>query len=108
MSNVKFFRLAAVCAATALSCNLAFAVDMTVTAAVVGTCRVITGPTLDFGTLNQVTALDLTPTAVNATYRCTKNTAPATFTVGASASPYTGSLSNGTDTIAYTVSWTAP
>lgn len=111
MSQSKSLRIAAIAAAAALSCSFAFAGDtqnMTVQAQVVGTCKLVTVPTLDFGTLDQVTAPAVNPAAVNVTYRCTKNTAPATFTVGGGASPFTGSLGNGTDTIAYTITWTAP
>lgn len=111
MSGFKLSRLAVATAAAALSCSAAFAADtqnMTVQANVVGTCKLVTVPLLDFGTLNQVTAPAVNPAAVNVTYRCTKNTAPTSFTVGGGASPFTGSLGNGTDTIAYTVTWTNP
>ena len=83
--------------------------NLTAQATVNGTCKLATVPTLDFGTLDQVNAPAVNPTAVNVTYRCTKNTAPSSFKVGGTAtSPFTGSLSNGTDTIAYTITWTAP
>ena len=108
--SIKFVRLAAVSAAALLSASFASADtgNLAVTANVIGTCKLVAVPPLDFGTLNQVTAPVVTPAAVNVTYRCTKNTAPATFTVGGVVSPFTGSLGNGTDNIAYTVSWTAP
>lgn len=114
MSSFKFVRLAAVTAAAAMSCSFAAAdtLSMAVSATVVGTCKLVSVPALPFGTLDQVAAPDLDPAAVNVTYRCTKNTAPATFTVGASnTGSFTGSLSNTTtpgDTIAYTITWTAP
>ena len=107
----KFVRLACVVATAALTSSLALAdtANMAVNASVIGTCKLVTVPLLDFGLLNQVTALAVTPAAVNVTYRCTKNTAPATFTVGASGSgSFTGSLSNGIDTIAYGITWTNP
>lgn len=109
MKSFKFARISAVAAAAVLSCSFASAdtLNMAVSAQVVGTCKLVSVPAMDFGTLNQVTA-PVVPAAANVTYRCTKNTAPATFTVGGGGSPYTGSLGNGTDNIAYTVSWTAP
>jgi spore coat protein U-like protein len=114
MFTLKFPRIAAVAAAAALSCSFASAdtLSMAVSANVVGTCKLVAVPALPFGTLDQVLAPNLDPAAVNVTYRCTKNTAPATFTVGGSATtPFTGSLANTTtpgDTIAYTITWTAP
>lgn len=92
-----------------LSAGASDTATMTVKATVVGTCKLVSVPTLDFGTLNQVTAPAVNPPAVNVTYRCTKGTAPSTFKVGGqTASPFNGSLSNGTDPISYTISWTAP
>jgi len=115
MSCLSFFRIAAVSAAAVLSCSFASAGDtlsMAVSANVVGTCKLVSVPPLPFGTLDQVTAPDLNPAAVNVTYRCTKNTGPATFTVGASSTgTYSGLLANTTtagDTIPYTITWTAP
>lgn len=104
-------RIAVVAAATLFAAG-AFAGDnqnMTVQATVVGTCKLATVPLLDFGTLNQVTAPAVNPAAVNVQYRCTKNTAPTSFSVGGSSTgSFAGSLSNGTDTIAYTITWTNP
>jgi len=111
MLSTKNLRLA-VLAAAAVCAPAAFAgnnIDMNVQAVVVGTCRLVTVPNIDFGTLDQVNAPAVTPPAVNVTYRCTKNTAPATFTVGGdSDGSFAGSLTNLTDTIAYTITWTAP
>lgn len=99
-------------AAAALSCSLGWASDtatMTVTATVVGVCKLVSVPTLDFGTLNQATAAAVNPPAVNVTYRCTKGTPPGSFKVGTLTSgPFNGSLSNGTDSITYTINWAAP
>lgn len=95
----------------ALGCSAAFAdsMNMTVQATVVGTCRMVSTPTIDFGTLNQVTAPAVNPAGPFAiTYRCTKNTSSTTITLGGSASPFTGSLGNGTDNIAYSISWSNP
>lgn len=112
--SIKFARLAAISAAALLTTSFASAdsLNMTVTANVVGTCRLVAVPPLPFGTLDQISPVDLNPTAVNVTYRCTKGTAPAGFTVGgATGGSFTGSLANTTttgDTIAYTITWTAP
>lgn len=111
MSSFKLTRIAAVSAAAALLSASAFAADtqnMTVQATVTAACTLVSVPTLDFGTLNQATAPVVSPAAVNVTYHCTKGQTPI-FTLGAglSASPFTGSLSNGTDTIAYTITWAA-
>lgn len=114
MSISKFSRIAAVSTAALLSCSFASAntLNMAVSANVVGTCRLVSVPPLPFGTLDQVAAPDLDPPAVNVTYRCTKNTGPATFTVGGSnTGTFNGSLANTTtpgDTIPYTITWTAP
>ena len=114
MTRLNFTRIAAVAAAAALSCSFASADtgSMAVSANVIGTCKLISVPSLPFGTLDQVLAPAVDPTAVNVTYRCTKNTAPATFTVGASnTGTFIGLLANTTtpgDTIAYTITWTAP
>ena len=113
MTPIKLARrLAVATAAVTLFGSAAFAGDnqnMTVQAKVIGTCKFVTVPLLDFGTLNQVTAPAVNPPAVDVTYRCTKNTAPSGFTVGGSnTGSFTGSLSNGIDPIAYSITWTAP
>lgn len=99
-------------AALVLGSSAAFAdsMNMTVQATVVGTCRMVSTPTIDFGTLNQVTAPAVNPAGPYAiTYRCTKNTSSTTITLGGGASPFAGSLGNGTgDTIAYSISWSNP
>jgi hypothetical protein len=100
----------AIAAAAALSCSavLADTMDMTVNAKVNGTCRMVTAPTVDFGTLNQVTAADITLGAVQVQYKCTKGLSPTAFTIGGAAAPsYSGTVSNGTDTIPYTLTWSA-
>ncbi|HYD75651.1 spore coat protein U domain-containing protein [Ramlibacter sp.] len=102
-----------IAAAALSSCSLlSWASDtatMTVTATVVGVCKLVSVPTLDFGTLNQATAPVVNPPAVNVTYRCTKGTPPGSFKVGTLTSgPFNGVLSNGTDTITYTINWTPP
>jgi spore coat protein U-like protein len=110
MKTRQAWRILAV-AAAALGCSGAFAdsMNMTVQANVVGTCRMVSTPSIDFGALNQVTAPVVTPAGPFAiTYRCTKNTSSTTITLGGSASPFTGSLTNGTDNIAYTITWTNP
>lgn len=108
--KLKLIPLATV-ASLALGLYPAFADtgSMTAKAKIDGVCKLAAVPTLDFGTLDQVTAAAVNPAAVNASYRCTSGTAPTSFKVGgATSSPFNGSLSNGTDSIAYTVSWTAP
>jgi len=110
MTKFQIARIAAATAVVALSSTGAFAADslnMTVQATVVGTCKLVAVPLLDFGTLNQVTAPAVNPPAVNVTYHCTKGITPGFTIGGAAASPFTGSLSNGTDTIAYTIAWAA-
>jgi hypothetical protein len=98
----------ALVAAAALSCSAAFAdtMDMTVRATVTGACRMVAAPLVNFGTLNQVTAPDLTLPSVNVQYRCTTGVKPGTFTIGGSNSgSYTGGVTNGTDTIPYALAW---
>lgn len=111
MRNTNVFRTLAVVAAFAAvsPAALADSMNMTVQANVVGTCRMVSTPTIDFGALNQVTAADLTaPGSPAITYRCTKNTAASSITLGGSASPFAGSMGNGTDFIAYQITWATP
>ena len=98
-------------AVLSLASTAAFAdtANMTVSASVPTGCRLITVPALSFGTLDQVSAPAVNPTAVKVQYKCTAGTSPSSFSVGGSTSgSYTGSLGNGTDTIAYTIAWTNP
>jgi len=108
MTNTKVASIAlALAAAFCSSATLAATADMTVTAKVTGTCQMVAAPTVDFGDLNQVTAADLTTTAVNIQYKCTKGTPVGTFSVGGSTNGTydTGVLSNGTDDIPFTLKW---
>jgi len=116
MTKTKFARLATLAAAAALSCSGAFAADnytMSVSAQVVGVCALSATPNLNFGLLDQIGGVDLTPT-VTVQYRCTKKATAPTVSLGAGAgltttSPFTGALSaGGADTIPYTLSWVAP
>lgn len=113
MSNLKFSRTAAIAAAAALSWSFASAAtqNMSVSALVVGACKLVSVPTLNFGLLDQVLAPAVGPIAVTVTYSCTKNAVVPTFTVGGAAAPtFNGILTNtvNTDTISYTIGWAAP
>lgn len=115
MTRFNFARISAVAAAALLSCSFALSADtgsVAVSATVNGQCKLVLVPALPFGVLDQVAAPDLNPPAVNVTYRCTKGTAPTSFSVGASITgTFTGTLANTTtpgDTIPYTITWTAP
>ena len=110
MSLTKILRTATF-AAVALSSAAAIAdtANMTVSANVPVACRLTTVPALNFGVLDQVAAPAVNPAAVNVQYKCTNGTGPSAFSVGGSVTgSYTGSLGNGTDTIAYTIGWTNP
>lgn len=109
MSKKAVVRLAAV--ALMFAAGSASALDsknLTVTAKVVGTCQLLSNVTAAFGTLTQVGAVDQQK-LVTVQYRCTTNTAPTSFTVGASASPFAGTMKNlANDPMPYKVTWTNP
>lgn len=113
MSSIKSLRLAVVAAAAVLSCSLAMAADsqnITVSATVSGNCKLTSFPNMSFGALDPSSAANGSGSAT-ISYKCTKGTSPATFTVGGSASPYSGTLTGALaspDTIAYSITWTAP
>jgi spore coat protein U-like protein len=112
MNNRKAFRRAALVAAIALPTGAAWAdsVNMAVSATVAAGCRMTSVPAMAFGTLNQVTAADVTAGATVA-YKCTVGTTPTAFTVGGSATgTYNGTLSTTApvNTMAYAITWTAP
>lgn len=79
-----------------------------VSANIVGTCQFSTTPTLAFGALDQTSSSDATATG-NLTFWCTKGAA---YTLSDPVNPgvgdgtYAGTLSNGTDTIAYSIAYT--
>jgi spore coat protein U-like protein len=111
MSRLKIARIALAVAATCLA-SQAFAAGpagtLSVSAAVSGICKIITVPAMSF-TIDPSSTSAATASSV-VEYKCTKNTAPTSVTVGASSSPYSGSLVSPsvTSTMAYTVSWTDP
>src|SRR5687767_8354089 len=110
MSLTKILRTATF-AAIALSSAAAIAdtANMAVSASVPVACRLTTVPALSFGVLDQVAAPVVNPAVVNVQYKCTNGTAPTAFSVGGDTDgSFAGSLSNGTDTIAYTIGWTNP
>jgi spore coat protein U-like protein len=90
----------------------AFAGDtatLAVTASVSGTCKFTTGTfNMNFGALDPASVSNQTQnTAV--TYKCTKDTAPTSFSFdGATASPTSVNITNGTDNIPVSLSWTVP
>lgn len=111
MSHFSRIRIAAAIAAAAVPLSSALAVDMTATAEIVGACQMVAATAMDFGTLNQVTAADLTGIGSSASYKCTSGVTP-TLTVGGAtsgATGYSGLLTkvSSTETIAYKVTWGA-
>lgn len=110
MSRTNLFRRAAVAGALLLAASGAFAdsLNMTVSASVPAGCRMTSVPAMSFGTLDLVTAADVS-VPVTVSFKCTVGTTATSFSVGGSAtSPFAGSLSSGSDTIAYSIAWTAP
>jgi spore coat protein U-like protein len=114
MNRSKLIRLAAATAG-ALLCSQAFADSgtLSVSASVAAVCKLQTVPAMAF-TLDPSTNTNGSATS-GVTYKCTKNTAPATFTVGGSGAGtgYSGTLAgtaagNTGTTIAYSISWAAP
>jgi spore coat protein U-like protein len=112
MFSTKSLRLAIVAAAAVLSCPLAMAdsQNINISATVSGNCKLTSFPNMTFTPLDPSSAANGTG-STTISYKCTKGTAPTAFTVGGSASPYNGTLTGALaspDTIAYSVSWTAP
>jgi len=112
MSSFKFIRQATVLAA-ALCCSAVFAADnqnMAVSATVSGVCKLTAVPALSFGALDPSSTANGAGTAT-VEYKCTKGTAPSSFSVGGST---TGSLNSALgaltspDTIAYSITWAPP
>ena len=90
----------------------AFAGDtatLAVTATVSGTCKFTTGTfNMSFGTLDPAAAANQAQSTA-LTYKCTKGTAASSFTFdGAAVSPASVNITNGTDNIPVSLSWTAP
>lgn len=112
MKSLKLARIAAAALIAAAS-SAAFAAPgdtqpLVVTANVTGVCRLTSVPAMNF-TLDPSVGTNQTATS-NVQYKCTKNTAPVTFTVGgaAAAAGYTGVLTGTGGTIGYSIGWTAP
>jgi len=85
--------------------------SIAVSAAVQGVCRFTATPNMTFTAIDPSVAGPASKTST-ITYRCTKGTSGGTFQVGGlSTSPYSGTLTGATapaETMAYTISWTAP
>jgi spore coat protein U-like protein len=85
--------------------------SITVSAAVQGVCRFTATPNMTFAAIDPSVAGPVSQTST-IKYRCTKGTSGGTFQVGGtSTSPYNGTLTGATaptETMAYTISWTAP
>ncbi|GAB3776953.1 hypothetical protein GCM10028796_55380 [Ramlibacter monticola] len=111
MKSPKIARIAAVALAAAFA-SAAFAADtqnLVVTANVQSTCKLTAVPAMTF-TLDPTVGTDQTQTSA-VQYKCTKNTAPSTFTVGgaSAAAGYSNTLSGGAlGSIPFTLAWTAP
>jgi spore coat protein U-like protein len=83
--------------------------NLTVTAVVTGTCKFSSAPfSMNFGTLDPVTPANQTQTA-GISYKCTKGQAATSFSFdGATTSPTSVNITNGTDNIPVALSWTVP
>jgi hypothetical protein len=82
---------------------------LAVSATVSGTCKFTTGSfAMNFAPLDPSAAANQSQTAA-ITYKCTKDQAATSFTFdGAAASPTSVNITNGTDNIPVSLSWTAP
>lgn len=82
---------------------------LAVTATVSGTCKFTTGTfNMNFGTLDPSAAANQNQ-VTGVSYRCTKNTAATSFSFdGDATSPASVNITNGTDNIPVSLSWTAP
>lgn len=108
-------RFAALCLA-ALACTGAHAdsQQITVTANVSGVCKLTAYPNMTF-TLDPTSNADGSASSA-IQYKCTKGTAPATFSVGgatggtynATGANALGGSTGNTDTIPYQITWTTP
>jgi spore coat protein U-like protein len=110
MNHLHVLRRAAAAGALLLAASGAFAdsVNMTVSASVPAGCRMTSVPAMSFGTLDLVTAADVS-VPVTVSFKCTVGTTATSFSVGGSTtSPFAGSLSSGGDSISYSIGWTAP
>lgn len=82
---------------------------LAVSATVSGTCKFTTGTfNMSFGTLDPSAAANQSLVS-GISYKCTKNTAATSFSFDADAtSPASVNISNGTDNIPVSLSWSAP
>src|SRR3990170_5128271 len=88
--------------------GIAFAAGTTtvnVSANILGTCQFSTTPTLAFGALDQNSSSDATA-AGTLTFWCTKGVAYTLSDPLGSSGTYAGTISNGTDSIAYSIAYT--
>ena len=76
-----------------------------VSANITGTCQFSTTPTLAFGALDQNSSSDATA-AGTLTFWCTKGAAYTLSDPLGSSGTYAGTISNGTDSIAYSIAYT--
>ena len=113
MTRSKWVRRALASAAVfAATGALADTGTLAVSATISPTCKLTSVPPMSFS-LNPVTTANGTANSV-VTYRCTKGTAPAGFTVGGGASPYASGTSplkgtgTNTDTLPFSITWTNP
>lgn len=100
----------AAAAVLVLAAGTAMAVDtanVTVTASVAGTCSFASIPSVDFGSLDPGTNGAVNPAPVNLTFNCTNGIA---YTLsddkGGAAGSLSSNLSNGTDTVPYSLTYT--
>ncbi|TFZ08508.1 spore coat protein U domain-containing protein [Ramlibacter humi] len=108
-------RIAAICLAALAGAAHADTQSITVSATVSGVCKLTAFPNMTFTALDPTSAADGSG-STTIQYKCTKGTAPSSFTVGGSSTgTYSGTGANalaGTggnlDTIPYTITWTAP
>ena len=100
----KFVLAALTCLAGIALAGSAFAATATlsVTATVNATCA-ITGGTLDFGTIDPTTAPKVTATSSGVQVTCTNGTS---YTLTDSLSSHAGNLSDGSNNIPYSISYT--
>ena len=85
--------------------------SITVSAAVSGVCRFTSTPDMTFAAIDPSGTSAATQTST-IKYKCTKGTSGGTFKVGGtSTSPYSGTLTGASaspETMAYSISWSAP
>jgi len=105
-----------VAAAIAVVTSVGFAAQeartLSVTATIPGTCVLTTSGPMAFGTLDVSATTNETHT-VTATYKCATGLTVSSFTVaGAAAGPFVGAMvgltPGNTDTVPYSITWTAP